>query len=173
MATLHCMRSEPHSFVNSIFVHPFGQIDPQCTTKFSTAELVYNNKTSIYRGSTGRHFKQYLLIGTDAVSSVHHNHGHNSCHLWHGRTMPRLCTISDRVRVNTKSTIMIVQKATIIYNLNSNHLFFRVHHTPARYFRYVPDHRKAGAEPLQAPFIIVIRSEKAPLQAPFLNELLL
>ena len=107
--------------------------------------------------------------------------------------MPRLCTISDRflsryldieffwwriqngycVRVNTKSTIMIVQKATIIYNLNSNHLFFRVHHTPARYFRYVPDHRKAGAEPLQAPFIIVIRSEKAPLQAPFLNELLL
>ena len=89
-------------------------------------------KTSIYRGSTGRHFKQYLLIGADAVSSVHHNHGHNSCHLWHGRTMPRLCTISDRVRVNTKSTIMIVQKATIIYNLNSNHLFFRVHHTMPR-----------------------------------------
>ena len=47
-------------------------------------------------------------------------------------------------------------------NLNSNHLFFRVHHTPARYFRYVPDHRKAGAEPLQAPFIMRVLENDVP-----------
>ena len=65
-------KAEPHTTPQPSTHNPSTEPRQQKTLLciFSYITCIYDNKTSIYRGSTGRHFKQYLLIGTDAV--LHH-----------------------------------------------------------------------------------------------------